>query len=381
MNEQIEEQELEDYHTIEVEDEQEEKLDYPDLKIKIDKDQYSIYEMKRKYGRGKICMDPSFQRNFVWKNKQMSELIESVIIGIPLPLIYLAESQRGDLVVVDGRQRLTTFIKFLNDEFRLNGLRILKDINGCCFSDLEKEKRYSKYATSIEDFQLVVQVIKYPTPDKVRFDIFDRVNRGGTPLNKQEMRNALYQGQSTQMLKELSEGEAFLAATGGSISPKHMKDRYIILRALCFDLYQKRKLTDADGKIVEYRSDIEDFLGTGMEFLNRMPSEELRGLKEEFERTMWHIYHIIGDNAFRIPTEYERRRPISMTLFEALYYLFQPFVQIKEEDITKLQESVKELLKDPVFLESLQFSVDSKNHVDIRFHKVMEKYQEKFNDK
>lgn len=381
MNEQIEEQELEDYHTIEVEDEQEEKLDYPDLKIKIDKDQYSIYEMKRKYDRGKICIDPSFQRNFVWKNKQMSELIESVIIGIPLPLIYLAESQRGDLVVVDGRQRLTTFIKFLNDEFRLNGLRILKDINGCCFSDLEKEKRYSKYATSIEDFQLVVQVIKYPTPDKVRFDIFDRVNRGGTPLNKQEMRNALYQGQSTQMLKELSEGEAFLAATGGSISPKHMKDRYIILRALCFDLYQKRKLTDADGKIVEYRSDIEDFLGTGMEFLNRMPSEELRGLKEEFERTMWHIYHIIGDNAFRIPTEYERRRPISMTLFEALYYLFQPFVQIKEEDITKLQESVKELLKDPVFLESLQFSVDSKNHVDIRFHKVMEKYQEKFNDK
>lgn len=260
-------------------------------------------------------------------------------------------------------------------------MRILKDINGCCFSDLEKEKRYSKYATSIEDFQLVVQVIKYPTPDKVRFDIFDRVNRGGTPLNKQEMRNALYQGQSTQMLKELSEGEAFLAATGGSISPKHMKDRYIILRALCFDLYQKRKLTDADGKIVEYRSDIEDFLGTGMEFLNRIPSEELRGLKEEFERTMWHIYHIIGDNAFRIPTEYERRRPISMTLFEALYYLFQPFVQIKEEDITKLQESVKELLKDPVFLESLQFSVDSKNHVDIRFHKVMEKYQEKFNDK
>ncbi len=381
VNEQIEEQELEDYHTIEVEDEQEEKLDYPDLKIKIDKDQYSIYEMKRKYDRGKICMDPSFQRNFVWKNKQMSELIESVIIGIPLPLIYLAESQRGDLVVVDGRQRLTTFIKFLNDEFRLNGLRILKDINGCCFSDLEKEKRYSKYATSIEDFQLVVQVIKYPTPDKVRFDIFDRVNRGGTPLNKQEMRNALYQGQSTQMLKELSEGEAFLAATGGSISAKHMKDRYIILRALCFDLYQKRKLTDADGKIVEYRSDIEDFLGTGMEFLNRIPSEELRGLKEEFERTMWHIYHIIGDNAFRIPTEYERRRPISMTLFEALYYLFQPFVQIKEEDITKLQESVKELLKDPVFLESLQFSVDSKNHVDIRFHKVMEKYQEKFNDK
>ena len=257
-------------------------------------------------------------------------------------------------------------------------MRILKEINGYGFSDLEKDKRYSKYATNIEDFQLVVQVIKYPTPDKVRFDIFDRVNRGGTPLNKQEMRNALYQGQSTQMLQELSEGEAFLAATGRSISPKHMKDRYIILRALCFDLYQKKKLTDAEGKNVEYRSDIEDFLGTGMEFLNRMPPTELCELKEEFERTMWHIYHIIGDNAFRIPTEYERRRPISMTLFEALYYLFQQFVKVDNEDIRKLQDIVKELLEDQEFLKSLQFSVDSKNHVDIRFHKVMEKYQEKF---
>ena len=247
-----EETNLEDYNTIEVKDESaEEGLDYPDLKIKIDKDQYSVYEMKRKYDRGKICMDPSFQRHFVWNGRQMSELIESVIIGIPLPLIYLAESQEGNLVVVDGRQRLTTFVRFLNNEFKLSGLRILKEINGYGFRELEEEKRFSKYATSIEDFQLVVQVIKYPTPDKVRFDIFDRVNRGGTPLNKQEMRNALYQGQSTQLLKELAEGEAFLAATGNSISPKHMKDRYIILRAICFNLYQKHALTDTEGKVVE----------------------------------------------------------------------------------------------------------------------------------
>ena len=67
-----------------------------------------------------------------------------------------------------------------------------------------------------------------------------------------------------------------------------------------------------------------------------------------------------------------------MTLFEALYYLFQQFVKVDNEDIRKLQDIVKELLEDQEFLKSLQFSVDSKNHVDIRFHKVMEKYQEKF---
>lgn len=374
---------LEDYNTIEVEPEKEEEkedLDYPNLTIKIDKDQYSIYEMKRKYDKGKICMDPSFQRNFVWGIKQMSELVESVIIGIPLPLIYLAESQNGSLVVVDGRQRMTTFIKFLNNEFKLKGLRILKELNGCSFTDLEKEERFSKYAADIEDFQLVVQIIKYPTPDKVRFDIFDRVNRGGTPLNKQEMRNALYQGKSTALLKELSEDAPFKMATGNSISPKHMKDRYIILRALCFSLYQEKKLIDAEGYIIDYKSDIEDFLGRGMEFLNAQSDGAIEKLKVEFNRNMRHIYLVLGEDAFRIPGPDDRRRPISMTLFEALYYLFQNFKTVTDEDKKKLSRCVRELLRDDIFLNSLQSSVDSKNHVDIRFNKVMKKYRENFDD-
>ena len=369
---------LEDYHTIEVKDAEEQDLDYPDLTIKIDKVQNPIYEMKRKYDRGKICMDPSFQRNFVWNSRQMSELIESVIIGIPLPLIYLAESQNGSLVVVDGRQRLTTFIQFLNNEFKLKGLRILKELNGYSFDDLEENNVFSKYATDIEDFQLVVQIIKYPTPDKVRFDIFDRVNRGGTPLNKQEMRNALYQGKSTELLKTLSEGEAFKLATGSSISPKHMKDRYIILRAICFSLYQKKELRDIDGKTIEYKSDIEDFLGRGMEFLNTRTDEEITELKNEFERNMRHIYYVLGEDAFRIPGLDGRRRPISMTLFEALYYLFQNFEDVDKEDREKLEQCVAELLDDAEFLDCLQSSVDSKNHVDIRFNKVMRKYREYF---
>lgn len=378
--EQEEDTNLEDYHTIEVTDAEEEGLDYPNLTIKIDKDQYSIYEMKRKYDRGKICMDPSFQRNFVWGSRQMSELIESVIIGIPLPLIYLAESQNGKLVVVDGRQRLTTFIRFLNNEFKLKGLRILKDLNGCSFKDLENNEAFSKYATGIEDFQLVVQIIKYPTPDKVRFDIFDRVNRGGTPLNKQEMRNALYQGKSTELLKELSESEAFQMATGKSISPKHMKDRYIILRAICFSLYQKKELKDVDGKVIEYKSDIEDFLGRGMEFLNVRTETEIEKLAEEFKRNMSYIYHVLGEDAFRIPSGDGRRRPISMTLFEALYYLFQNFESVDAGEEQLLRDCVAELLGDEEFLNSLESSVDSKNHVDIRFHKVMKKYREYFDD-
>ena len=126
-------EELEDYGTLEIGDneehEKEEKAKfYPNMPIKIDKDQYSVFEMKRKFDKEKICMDPSFQRNFVWSEQQKSELIESVIMGIPLPLLYLAESQQGELIVVDGRQRLTTFFDFLDNKFKLSKLRIMRQL-------------------------------------------------------------------------------------------------------------------------------------------------------------------------------------------------------------------------------------------------------------
>src|SRR5690606_16005748 len=129
------------------------------------------------------------------------------------------------LVVVDGRQRLTAFFQYLNEDYKLTDLRILKALNNKKFSDLEE-----KLQANLEDFQLIAQVIKPPTPDRIKFDIFDRVNRGGTPLNNQEMRNALYQGKSTKLLGSLSQKEVFKNVTNNSINSRRMKDRYLILR-------------------------------------------------------------------------------------------------------------------------------------------------------
>ena len=312
---------LEDYNTVDInieaeEKEQDENTDnYPNLSIKIEQAQYSIFELKRKYDKDRICIDPDFQRNLVWTNKQKSELIESVIMQIPLPLIYLAENEDGKLVVVDGRQRLTTFFQFLDNEFRLKDLKILPQINGMNFNELEESHLYSRYVTIIEDTQLVVQIIKYPTKDRVRFDIFDRVNRGGTPLNKQEMRNALYQGNATKLLDELSKMKSFKDATGGAISPKHMKDKYVILRALCFYLLWRGNILDKNKKRMEYRSDMEELLG--------------------FDKT-------------------------SVSNLE-------------------MKKGVVELLQDEEYLRSLQHSVDSSVNVKKRFGKVKEKYKEIIN--
>lgn len=363
---------VEDYNTIMGNDDEEGTL-YPNMSIKIDKDQYSVFEIKRKYDRGKICMDPSFQRNFVWNGKQKSELIESVIMGIPLPLVYLAESRDGNLIVVDGRQRLTTFFEFLDNKFKLSKLNILKELNGYNFKMLED--KYSNYATTIEDYQLVVQVIKYPTPDRVRFDIFDRVNRGGTPLNKQEMRNALYQGNATKLLKDITESQNFYEATGGGISSKHMKDRYIALRAIAFCLLYNHQLVDENGKLVTYKSDIEDLLGKTMEYINRLNDVEVQKIKEQFDLVMKNIYETLGKDAFRIGEVSGRRRPISMTLFEVLYYLF---CQLQGNVIDKkdMKNKISILMKDEEFLQALQHSVDSSYSVNNRFSKIIDLYRE-----
>ena len=370
---------VEDAGTIRYDSEDENKVQciYPASKIKIDRVQFSIFELKRRYDRGLICLDPDFQRNFVWKQKQKSELIESVIMGIPLPLIYLAETMEGNLIIVDGRQRLTTFFHFMDNKFALNGLKILPDLNGCRFSDFEEDKKKRKFATDIEDFQLVIQIIKYPTPDRVRFDIFDRVNRGGTPLNNQEMRNALYQGKSTRLLSSLAESEQFQNATGKSISPTHMKDRYIILRAVSFWMWREGKLKNSDGEEIKYRSDIEEFLGYAMEQLNRASDQEIATIQEIFLEEMLVIYDILGEDAFRIPTENKKRRPVNMILFESLFYFFRLIMKDSEGldpfDITK---AVQEIMEDSVFLEALTYNVDSAVHVEERFRVVTQKYKE-----
>lgn len=374
-----ESKDLEDYDTVEVESEdgkESEKSveDYPNLSIKIEQAQYSIFEIKRRYDKGKICIDPDFQRNDVWNTRQKSELIESVIMGIPLPLIYLAENADGKLIVVDGRQRLSTFFAFLENKFRLRDLKILSQINGMTLDDMDQSSQFSRYVTAIEDTQLVVQIIKYPTKDRVRFDIFDRVNRGGTPLNKQEMRNALYQGNATRLLKELAGLDSFQSATGKSISGKHMKDRYIILRALCFYLLQKEELLTKNGKAVVYRSDMEEFLGSGMQYLNIITDDQLKELRELFDKTMWKAYQCSGADGFRIPSTGKVKRPISMTLFETLFYYYTLFGESNDYELMKC--GIIDLLQDEQYLKSLQHSVDSSVNVKIRFEKVIAEYRE-----
>lgn len=333
---------------------------YPLSSIRIEKGRMSLYEVKRQYEeRKQLVLDPEFQREYVWTQKQKSELIESILMGIPIPIVYLFQTRDARIQVVDGRQRIGAVIDFMNNKFKLAELKIIKDIKGKRFADLKPIQQ-----RKIEDYQIDTYLIQPPTPERVKFDIFDRVNRGGTRLNNQEMRNALYQGQSTKLLKELSELDSFKKATNNSIKPKQMKDRYIILRFIGFYLYFSKQLDS-----IEYKGNIDDFLAEVMQFLNRADERLISDLKNIFDETMDFAHINFGGNVFRFSSGgYKRnKRPINMALFECLSYMFALCVKnnivVKNNEVENLKNS---------FDESNKFvsGIDNVPNVDYRFNEV-----------
>ena len=124
---------------------------YPDAVLNIARESASVFQLKRKWEKTPpmLNLTPDFQRGLVWKTKQKSELIESILMGIPLPLIYVKEDEKGVYLIVDGKQRLSTLFSFINNEFALDKLTILKDKNGSRFADLTPSPQINTVALFI----------------------------------------------------------------------------------------------------------------------------------------------------------------------------------------------------------------------------------------
>lgn len=341
---------------------------YPDAEVNIYPERASVFQIKRKWEKDPpmLNLSPTFQREFVWPERKRCELVESIIMGIPLPAFYVKEDNEGVYVVVDGKQRLTTLFSFINGEFKLKGLKILRSLNGKKFSDLLPVQQ-----NKIEDYTLQLNVIKPPTSDRVVFDLFDRVNRGGVNLNNQEMRNALYQGTATKLLDELAQYQEFKEATENAVSAKHMKDRYIILRFLAFYMWHKQISFDEKNNALQYRSDMEDFLGETMRFINRQAEDSalVVKLKEVFKKTMLLAKDtIVVLGGFRLPPKTGgNKRPLNMVFFESLSVLL---ANLKISSFEHVKSIYTSLLDDPRYVDSLTYSIDSNVKIRARYEIV-----------
>ena len=273
-------------------------------KIDIKMDKITIDSIIKRIVNDELEFDSSFQRKSgLWNIKQKSQLIESIILRIPLPAFYFDASNDDKWQIIDGLQRIGTLKEFVVDNsFSLKGLEFLVDLDGSYFKELPRSLQ-----RRIEETNLNAYLVNPSTPQNVKFNIFKRINTGGLVLEPQEIRNALYQGQAADILLEMSKMQEFIQVTCHSIKSDRMLDREFCLRYVSFTCLN----------IDEYNGSTDEQLINGMEYLHSLTENEKNELLSTFKTVMQNCQKIFGKFAFRRMNTEERRGPINKALFEA----------------------------------------------------------------
>jgi hypothetical protein len=280
-------------------------------KIRISPKTFSVREVVQMMRDGDIDLAPDFQRYFVWKPKQRSLLIESILLGIPLPTFYFNQSIEGVLQVVDGVQRLTTILRFSDGDETLGELRYLSQFKGKNFAELDQtlQRRFNQT-------QIFVNIIEPQTPDDVKFDVFRRLNTGGSPLTAQEIRHCLSRTRSREFLKKLTSLASFTKATGSKFAKElRMTDRELALRFCAFrsisPLENYRTFESFDSFLLDFTRRLD-----GAQTNNhRLSDVEIDRLGTDFDRAMTNAELVFGEKAFR--KFVFRLGPINRALFES----------------------------------------------------------------
>lgn len=326
---------------------------YPIDSVMIRTEARTVHDVLRRIGNGQFVF-PDFQRDFVWDEVRQSRLIESALMRIPLPVIYLAETQDGKNVVVDGLQRLNTFRRFLADEqpLRLDH----PHLRGKRFSELDV-----KLQNRIEDTNLILYLIDSKAPERVRLDIFERVN-GGVPLTRQQMRNSLFNGPGTRWLRDRAQEPGFTSLFSKAQVRKHhltMRDREFVNRWAAFRILG----------VLAYKGDMDAFLGEALERLNAMPVQEHTGLTEAFGRGVFNNVTLFDRMAFRrhVPGQ-DKGGVFNVSLFDTLCVLLS-FYPPERVSIAKdaLRSGFYALLTDTEFLTAITFGTNQRDRVSTRF--------------
>jgi hypothetical protein len=267
----------------------------------------SINTLKEQWDDGTLLI-PEFQREYVWDNAKASRLIESLLLNIPIPVLFFAETPDAKYQIVDGHQRVYSVIRYLENQFPLTGLRIQAEFKGLRFHQLpEREQRFLRTRV------MRAIIISADSSPSMKFEVFERLNTGGLALNAQEIRHALNIGRFSSLLSTLETDRAFRRCLNIPKPRKRMVDQELILRFFA--------LRD---RLPQYRTPLVRFLNDYMRD-NREPSDSWISEKHDlFRQTMLLINSVMDTTAFRVtdsagrPTE----RVINRAVFEAQTVVF-----------------------------------------------------------
>lgn len=333
---------------------------------------FSIREFLTMKNDGELILQPLYQRNFVATDLIASKLIESILLDVPIPVVYFAEEQDGSFSVIDGQQRLTSFLSFLEGKFpdsrafKLSGLKVLPELNRKLFIDLEGELQKKIRSTTIHSI-----IIKKESNPDIKFEIFERLNTGSTKLNEDEIRNTVYRGNYIGLLAELSENPIFHGLVKKDNFKKRMIYRGMILRF--FALSEK--------SYINYKSSMKQFSNKELRENRELSPNKVKEYRARFEHCIDLVKTVFGENAFRryIPgNDDEQGKWASTQINMALFDLqMVGFVNYSKNDVLANADLIREELltlmtTDVQFQNLIGFKTSDADNVKKRFRIYMD---------
>ena len=286
---------------------------------------WTVQTILQQIRKGNIELNPDFQRREAWRLHRKSNYIESLILGIPVPQIVLAErkDQRGQFIVIDGKQRLLTLRQFTSDRedsayqpFKLAGLAVRKDLNGLTYEDLTTRPDYQADLNALDNSTIRTAVIRNWKDEEFLYAVFLRLNTGSVPLSPQELRQALHPGPFVRYVDKYSrESEIVRKLLHLNAPDVRMRDAELIIRYFAF-----RNFLGA------YRGSLKQLLDKTAEHFNNnweRDQELIEAQTHELEQGVSACFAIFGqDNACRKWNGKEYEPALNRAIFDALMHYF-----------------------------------------------------------
>ena len=320
---------------------------------------------------------PPYQRlPNLWKVKQKSRFIESLMLNLPIPLFYFDEAEDKKWRVIDGLQRISTL-----EHFVLGGMKdqtLSGNKNALILDDLEFKTEFNgktwegtqglprEIQRRIEVCKVTINLIQKGTPEEVKYSIFSRINQGGIELKAQEIRTALFQGYKVDFIKELvspntTMGKSFTLATNNSVPTKRQADLDFATRFISFYILGYE----------HYEPDMDLFQIKGTKSI---PTESTKLIKisQSFQQAMLLAHNIFGNDAFR-KTNKVKVRKINKPLFEIISVCFAQLNSLEQDKLLNKKDdfvlAFNELQNDETFWNAITTGTASKESVKKRHEK------------
>ncbi len=311
-----------------------------------------------------IDLKPHYQRRDRWKSNRQSALIESFILNVPVPPVYLSEDDFGKYSVIDGKQRITAIRDFLAGDLKLVDLKKFKELEGSSFKDLPTQ---IQNALSVRPYIRVITLLKQTDP-LLKYEVFLRLNTGGEKLLPQEIRNVAFSGSLNDLLFELSSAK-FLATrlkikNTSSNAYRKMEDVEHVLRFFTISERWQDIGQVPSEEMDKYMRD------------NRTASKaKLKDLRVKFQSCLDACEHIWGTKAFYKPQAGGWRGQFISPLFDAEMVAASLFTHTQISQIVKKRESVirafvKAFHDDSFFAKSISQSTNNPSSIKKRITTV-----------